>query len=226
MLKNYRLLAAAAAIAAVPAAALAADLPPPYSPPPAAEAMPFTPASAYDWSGFYGGVHGGYAWGEFETDGLDFGSVDADGDGFFGGVQAGYNAQFGNIVAGLEADWSWSGIDGDDNDNLGDISADLNWFGTARGRVGYAWDRVLFYGTGGLAFGETEVASINGSEKNTALGWTAGGGIETAVTDNITIKGEYLYVDLGEEDFTTPLGDEGEASYDAHTFRVGLNYKF
>jgi outer membrane immunogenic protein len=221
MLKHTRILVAAAAILGLPAAALAADLPVQQQAPAA-----YTPVSSvYDWSGVYVGAHVGYGWGEFESSVGGVG-VDGDGDGFLGGLQAGYNAQFGNIVAGVELDGSWSGIEGDDG--FAAVDTQLNWLGTARARVGYAVDRFLPYVTGGLALGEVDVSNnVTGfSESNTHLGWTVGAGVEAAVTENITVKGEYAYVDLQDEDYDVALGAGSDTGFDAHTFKVGLNYKF
>ncbi len=220
MLKHTRILVAAAAILGLPAAAMAADLPVQQQAP-----VAYTPvASVYDWSGVYVGAHVGYGWGETGTN--IAGLPDFDGDGFLGGLQAGYNAQWGNIVGGVEIDGSWSGVEG--STLAGAVDSDLNWVGTARVRVGYAIDRFLPYITGGLALGEVEIQNnVTGfSESNTHLGWTIGAGVEAAVTQNITVKGEYAYIDLQDENYDLALGAGSKADFDAHTFKVGLNYKF
>ncbi|GGE40348.1 membrane protein [Agaricicola taiwanensis] len=218
MLKHTRILVAAAAILGLPAAAMAADLPVQQQAPAA-----YTPvASVYDWSGVYLGAHAGYGWGDIDT---DLPGLETDADGFLGGLQAGYNAQWGNWVGGVELEASYSGIEGDD---VAGIDTQLNWLGTARVRVGYAFDRVLPYVTGGLALGEVEVEDtvFGFSESNTHLGWTVGAGVEVAVADNISVKGEYSYIDLQDEDYNLGLPVATEAGLDAHTFKVGLNYKF
>lgn len=247
-------LAASVSFVAVPA--LAADLPaisePYYAP----------QAVVYDWSGAYIGLNGGYAWGDtdargilLEGDPFSVGPVSAglDVDGWFGGAQAGINMQHGMFVFGLEADIQYSGIEGSasvlgfPNPDIGtgdvtDVDIDLEWFGTARVRVGAAFDRVLVYATGGLAYGNVEASARvtdNGtydesdSDSNTHFGYTIGAGVEYAVSDNWTVKGEYLYVDLGSEnyDFNFPLGVSdvdvaSKASLDMHLVRLGLNYKF
>ena len=72
------------------------------------------------------------------------------------------------------------------------------WLATVRGRAGWAWDRVLFYGTGGAAFGNVQAGGIGGPfDSATQTGWTAGAGVEWAFLPNWTAKVEYLYVDLG-----------------------------
>ena len=73
-----------------------------------------------------------------------------------------------------------------------------NWLGTARGRIGYAWDRVMPYVTGGAAFGDIEANQLGlAGVHDTKVGWTVGGGVEAALAGNWTAKVEYLHVDLG-----------------------------
>lgn len=221
MLKHTRILVAAAAILGLPAAAMAADLPVQQQAP-----VAYTPvASVYDWSGVYIGAHAGYGWGDIDIDPAGLPSVSTDADGFLGGVQAGYNAQWGNWVGGVELEASYSGIEGD---AVGNLDTELNWLGTARVRVGYAFDRVLPYVVGGLALGDVEATNnLTGfSESNTHVGWTVGAGVEYAVTDNISVKGEYAYVDLRDEQYDLGTGVPTDAGLDAHTVKAGLNYKF
>jgi outer membrane immunogenic protein len=151
--------------------------------------------------------------------------------GGLAGIQAGYNYQFNNLVVGLEADYSWAHISGSGTsvallpvnfpygfpvsittNTTG--SQNLKSFGTVRGRFGIAFDRALFYGTGGLAYGQTSsdfaIAQVMtapvppdtfnasvGSASQTRVGWTVGAGGEYAFTQNLTAKAEYLYYDLG-----------------------------
>lgn len=203
------------------------------------------PAQAFNWSGAYVGVNLGYGGGEFghpfaateEVLGepLD-GSLDISAGGFLGGVQAGYNWQSGSFVYGVEADFQGSGIDAMDNLDLNigsvELGTEVEWFGTIRARLGMAaTDSLLAYVTGGAAYGRTHSSlSLNGSEvageKNTEWGWTAGAGVEYAVTNNVTLKTEYLYTDLGKatlfaDDFVSL---ENDVAF--HTVRFGINYKF
>lgn len=201
-------LAAAAAIIALSPAAFAADMPVAQAP---VEAMVPEQAS-FDWSGFYIGAFGGYGWGETD-DGFD--SVDI--EGALAGGTVGYNHQMGQFVVGLEADGAWSGIEGDD----AAFDTSIDWLSTVRGRVGFALDNFLIYGTGGAAIGEVSYDDGIVDDSDTRVGWTAGGGVEAAVTDNISIKGEYLYVDLGEEE----IGGT-DVDINAHTVRGGINYRF
>ncbi len=225
------------------------------------------PVAVYDWSGLYLGINVGYGGGSFDhpfyvnADIGDFsgrvadGSLDITASGFVGGAQVGYNFQSGAFVYGVEADIQASNVKGELSGNLSinpdltpisasaEIGTELDYFGTIRGRVGYAaTDRFLIYGTGGFAYGRTESyvnASVNGSSvidesvRNSRTGWTIGGGAEYAFTDNWSLKSEYLYTDLGTEtllNFSDLLGDEigGALESDVafHTVRVGLNYKF
>jgi len=206
----------------------AADLAP-------APVEPYAPAVLpFSWTGFYVGAHAGYGTGSSDLfiDAKGSGDVgDWSSDGFFGGAQVGYNQQFGGFVIGAEIDGSFSGIDGDLS--LADLTVtdtDLDWFGTARLRAGFAWDRALFYGTGGVAFGEVENSILVGpdtraSGSDTSVGWTAGLGLEYAFLDNWSAKVEYLHVDLGDNDFTVE-GVDVEFDNQFDLFRLGVNYRF
>jgi outer membrane immunogenic protein len=204
-------LAAAAAFVAFAPAAFAADMP--IAPPPVQAVVP--EEASFDWSGFYVGAYGGYGWGEVD----DSASGAADIEGAIAGGTVGYNYQMGQFVIGLEADGGWSGIDNEDDNALFDSSID--WLSTVRGRVGFAIDNFLIYGTGGAAIGEVTFDQGGVEDSDTRIGWTAGGGIEAALTDNISVKGEYLYVDLGEEEI---LG--ADVDVNAHTVKGGINYRF
>lgn len=204
------------------------------------------PEAAYNWTGLYIGVHGGYGFGDFSSAPTDA----YDGlkpDGFFGGGQVGYNYQFANnVVLGIEADVSFGDLKDDLSSRLGDpleglfqldYAAKIDTFGTVRGRAGYAFDRFLPYVTGGLAWGRGQLdfentITVNGdvlvhnqaSDKQTFTGWTVGAGLEYAVTQNVTAKLEYLYADLGSQDFD--LGTPVPGDITLQTVKFGLNYKF
>ncbi len=143
------LIAALSAFAGVTAAS-AADLPVRSR----SYAAPVTPVAAFSWTGFYIGGNVGYGWGK--TTGTAANAIPAVGnfdiDGAFGGVQGGYNWQFNNWVVGIEADYQWGSLDGSKSVGIATDSAKLDRFGTVRGRIGYAWDRWMVYGTGGYAF--------------------------------------------------------------------------
>jgi len=193
------------------------------------------------------------------------GSGTADISGGVAGGQIGYNWQTGAFVFGLETDLQWSGQKGSlvlcapAGCPVGGLTASvehrLEWFGTFRGRAGWLIDpRVLLYATGGLAYGSVvNSASVgfvglplaNVSAKDTRVGWTVGAGIEGAISNNWTVKAEYLYMDLGsvpgiggsstsilpnvpQGGFTTVIDSSIAAGgkFRDHIFRVGLNYRF
>ena len=219
-------LAALAAFIVSTAPALAADMGRP-----AYKAAPAPMIQAYNWSGFYAGIHGGYGWGNGSETILgitDSGRI----DGWFGGGQIGWNWQAAGSpwVWGIEADLSGSDI-GSSVSVLGITQdANVNMFGTVRGRLGYAWDRAMVYGTGGFAWGRNELSfsgfGLTLSEDRTHTGWVAGGGIEWALLDNWMAKVEYQYLMLDSESYFTAI--PGGIGLDAnfHTVRVGLNYRF
>lgn len=210
------------------AAAHAADAP---RPAPMAAPVYQAPAPLADWSGLYLGAHAGWGTGEVET---DIGDVDV--DGVLGGGLIGFNWQFDpNWVAGVEADFSFSGVDG--SENLGTIvfgnqavtarlKAEADWLATIRGRVGYAFDDFMLYGTGGIAFADVDVqaslGALTSSDSNTHVGWTIGGGLETRLAENITGRVEYLYYDFGEETYLGGI----DADLKLHTVRAAVTYKF
>jgi outer membrane immunogenic protein len=227
--------------------------------------------AVYNWTGGYVGVNGGWAWDNsaghldaFSTGPgplVDLGPAVAAGlvptnlgakhEGGFGGAQVGYNWQTDRWVFGLEADIQGADIG---RANLiivqgpgGPVSTTgrdhIDWFGTLRGRIGLAANNVLFYGTGGLAYGGTnssvsllatpaQAGNFAGSVNDTRFGWAAGAGVEWGITPNWTAKAEYLHVDLGSSSVTMtdsqfPLAF---ATYSFHhqldTVRVGVNYKW
>jgi outer membrane immunogenic protein len=202
-------------------------------------------APPYNWSGFYIGGNIGYSWGRQDNSvgGLSLGTVNV--DGIIGGGQVGYNWQMNQIVLGLEADFQGSGQKGDGSFTgaPGVIPAStftftdkLDWFGTVRGRVGYAMDRWLPYVTGGWAWGHGSVsgnltggATGAGSASNDYNGWTAGGGLEYAFLNNWSAKVEYLYIDFGNGPSATLPPSAAVLSGGKLTdniLRLGVNYKF
>lgn len=193
------------------------------------------PVRLYSWRGFYVGVNGGYAWGSGDptivSNGINTATLDAiDPSGFLGGGQLGYNAQFGNFVIGAEADIQGGWVDGDSASGAFTTSSDLNWLSTVRGRIGFAGDRILIYGTGGVAWADMDFTASDGvtsfSGGDTLTGYAVGGGVEWMLTNNWTAKAEYLYVDLGDTTIRDGAGNSANFDNAFHTMRVGLNYKF
>ncbi|MER8928118.1 outer membrane protein [Mesorhizobium sp. M0859] len=198
----------------------------------AADVVELPVASTYNWTGLYLGAHVGGGSSKVDWEYTVGGTADHDGSGALGGVQAGYNFQSGNIVYGIEADISAAHIDGGTacpNPTFS-CDSDVKMLGSLRGRIGYAMDRLLIYGTGGLGFGRVEISTsgpigTNGTSK-TRAGWTLGAGLEYAFTDHWSLKGEYKYFDLGKGDYTVDTGLNVEAKVRIHTGVIGLNYKF
>lgn len=190
--------------------------------------------------------------------------------GFEVGGQLGYNIQFNQIVLGVETDIQYLGNSRNASNNYTYTNLVVGgpagsnglytfnnrqkdgYFGTARGRLGYAFDRLLLFVTGGLAYGNVStnnavlylpagsppgtVATLytRNGRNNTNIGYTLGGGLEYAITNNFTIKGEYLYVNLGNRNNiysngpfvaqTNYFNNQNRTSFSVA--RVGVNYKF
>ncbi|WP_420960281.1 outer membrane beta-barrel protein [Brucella sp. IR073] len=232
----HLILASAIALGAA-TSARAADMIPQEPAPPEAALPP-----SFSWTGAYIGAQAGYAWAnsrdEFEA-GTDIYSHKLKPSGWLGGVYGGYNFDAGNgFVLGAEADIVYAGVKKDDTfrpismplDASFTHEARMRWEGAVRGRVGYAVDRFLPYFAGGFAFGKVEHdISRTGLEtfekKQTRTGWTVGGGVDYAATDNILLRLEYRYVDLGKEKFDF-ADSEFESKFKSHEVRIGVAYKF
>jgi outer membrane immunogenic protein len=210
------LLAATALVTAGISAAAAADLPSRAAPAPIIAAAPI-----FTWTGFYVGVNAGYGWSDDDFDAVDFADDEDDG-GFVGGAQVGYNWQFGSFVVGAEADIQYADFGREGVFNFVDEDGDIfdgefersDWFGTVRARAGVAFGQALIYATGGFAFADD------------ANGWTVGGGLEYAFTNNLSAKIEGLYVSLdADNDFDFDI-DGFDNDVDFGVVRAGLNYRF
>ena len=207
-----KILLASVALFGFAGAAAAADLPMRAAPP----APIIAAAPLFTWTGFYVGVNAGYGWSNDDFDAVDLADEDDDG-GFVGGAQVGYNYQIGSFVVGLEGDIQYAdfGADGTfdfDGDGVFDDDFDSSdWFGTVRARAGVAFDRALIYATGGFAFADD------------ANGWTVGGGVEYAFTNNLSLKVEGLYVSL---DADNEFDFDFDNDVDFGVVRAGLNFRF
>jgi outer membrane immunogenic protein len=146
------------------------------------------------------------------------------------GATIGYNLQFGSFVVGLEGDADWISIKGSTTINCpSTCQTTNNWLATARGRIGYAFDRFLPYFTAGAAFGDVKgTVGTFGSFTATRVGWTGGAGIEYAFVDNWSFKLEYLYVDLGKATCAAACSgtDPFSVSFTTSVALGGVNYKF
>jgi outer membrane immunogenic protein len=211
----------------------AADLPPARMPP-AVAPIAYAPP-VYNWTGFYigGNIGGGFADSRWSD---PFGGPHNtfNDSGFIGGGQVGYNAQFNWLVLGVEGDFDWTNLKGSGTDSFGDsINTKTEWTSTATGRVGAAFDRLLVYGKGGIAFAQDR-SSINSlfggsaSTSQTRTGWTAGAGLEYALDRNWSAKLEYDYLGFGSQTLnlaTTPAY-ASNASLNVQEVKAGINYHF
>lgn len=225
---NRKLVFAIATIFALgTGAAAAADMPVKTKPVPFVD-VPFS------WSGFYVGMNGGYGWGRSSWSdpavGTDSGHFNTRG-ALLGG-QLGYNWQLGSVVFGVETDADWANISGNGNGGVcladagGACQTKQTWFGTTRGRIGYAFGRWLPYVTGGGAYGDINAAQSNGTSTTTRFGWTAGGGVEYSLDRNWSAKVEYLHLDLGTAGFFSAANNATTLSVPAkdNLVRAGINY--
>ena len=242
----------AAALALIAGPALAADLPAP-APPAPAYVPPVVPI--YNWSGIYIGGNVGAAFdsqaapnnfiatGPFA--GAPTGAVSHNSTGIAAGGQIGVNFQNGPWVFGLEGDADWlsnkATTHGSNATSSNQHTFTLDMLSTVRGRVGYAFDRALLYGTGGFAMGDYSTTrtqltgTVGTATPGTAetfstlrLGWTAGGGIEYALGENWTVRAEYLFVDLEKLTYRFPLANITQAAPNEYVqvVRAGFNFKF
>jgi outer membrane immunogenic protein len=228
------------------------------------------PSPTFNWTGPYVGLHLGYGWGNADTNfyplpdagtfGMSPAKLSPSPNGVQGGIQAGYNYQMGCFVAGIEADFSGSGMSDTKTFSpiIGTSGApipgggaltsheSINWFGTLRPRLGFTvTPSVLVYGTGGLAYGNVSSSANTdlrpllpivypASSSSTQVGWTAGGGVEWAISKCWTVKAEYLYMDLGSQSAVgnpnMPLSPAIQVGYKwnttANILSFGVNYKF
>jgi outer membrane immunogenic protein len=197
-------------------------------------ARPYTKAPApvaavYNWTGFYLGIVGGGAWENASGDPKMKG-------GFVGGT-AGYNWQTGNVVFGVEADGTWADVSASVTGptivpGFGIVSTTLSSktdaMGTVRGRIGWAVNNVLFYGTGGYAWIDNKLTvsalGVSVSDSKWHSGWTVGAGVEAFFAPQWSVKGEYLYRSLGGETYFSGALPTGTLNF--HTVQVGVNYHF
>lgn len=173
-----------------------------------------TRARGTSWQGPYVGANVGYQFGRVSNGGTNP-------SGVVGGVQAGYNVQHGQFVFGGETDIQLSDADG----TFAAWKFSNPWFGTLRGRAGFAMSNVLFYGTLGLAYGTLKLENtITGvTESRTNAGWAGGVGLEVALAGNWTARAEYLYVDLA-GDHSVLTGARHDVG--SNILRFGVNYRF
>ncbi|VVB49703.1 Porin [Beijerinckiaceae bacterium RH AL1] len=249
-LKLKKILLGVALLGATSTAALAADLPsrrapPVYIPP---------PVPVFTWTGFYIGGNAGYAFDAKSSFNTTAGAartfVQSKADGFTGGGQIGYNFQLGNapilgnlgggfggggLILGVEADAAYTDLRRDFAIGGAPYNANTQFVGTARGRLGYAFNNVMIYGTGGFAYGGINDRVGVAVANKIATGYAYGGGIEYAIPTSsfvnffhssaVTLKAEYLHYDLGSQALNA--GRVGSSvKNDGNIVRGGINYKF
>jgi outer membrane immunogenic protein len=231
-----RVVLAALCSTALMSAAQAADAKIPYTKAPAAQ--------AFSWTGVYVGGNVGYGWGTTSVDGLNNSLSPS---GVNGGGQIGYNYQIKNFVLGVEGDFQ--GADHHDSINAAafglnaNLEARSDWYATIRGRVGYAFGQFMPYVTGGIAFADSKLdanamgasGAVTGSASHTLTGYAVGGGLEYAITNNWTIRGEYLHLGFDDNTYnllvtapgvsvTLPAAIKAKSDFDIA--RLAVNYKF
>jgi outer membrane immunogenic protein len=231
--------AAAALTSILAGSAMAADMP--------TKVYRSPPAEVFSWSGLYVGGHLGYGWSSNEVRfdlpsgpnvvGANFPLGSGTINGALGGVQAGFNWQTGAMVLGVEADFSWADMSGETcNHNLAEqtiCSTKVERFGTITGRIGGAFDHTLLYLKAGGAWArDTQTLTLAATDEKTASkskwGWTAGAGVEHAITRNWSAKLEYDFLLFGTEryayvfNFPTNL----DIRQRIHTVKLGFNYRF
>jgi outer membrane immunogenic protein len=210
------------------------------------------PAAAGSWTGIYLGGHAGGAWGDVDTTktdevslGFDFNSQSIGDEhnlspnGVLGGVQVGYLYQMSNLVFGIEvsgsmSDFDQSGIDPNDNDNVRTVNSD--WNAAATLRAGYAFGNSMAYVKGGYAMAEIEdgvvdTNPVSGSYSTSERqdGWTAGGGFEHQLSNDVSLALEYNYYDLGAQDHVAVQGPDAEThevELTMQTVTARLNWHF
>jgi outer membrane immunogenic protein len=223
--------------------AMAADLSRPSAPAPVYTKAPMI--APFSWTGIYIGGDVGYGYAQSTGTVADpagiFASVpySFNVNGPLAGGFIGGNYQMGQLVVGAEADWQWANLTGNSGSVPGfggalTASSTVKSYGSARGRLGYAVDHWLFFGTAGWAwgtwstsYGPTAGAVVATDNATSTKGWTAGAGIEYAFTNNILGRVEYRYTDLGSVSFVAPgLISELGNKITISDIRAGLSFKF
>jgi outer membrane immunogenic protein len=186
----------------------------------------------YTWNGVYVGGHIGAGWND---------TLISETNGFLGGAQVGFNARVGRAVYGLEAQWTGSGDNGDDDASIelpggitGTFTSEIDWLTTLTARAGLAWDRSLFYVRGGAAWarntyhGAIDGVGFDGGE--TRSGWALGLGYEYAFRNAWSTRIEYTFMDFGSE--TVGLSGAGgsiavpDVDQQIHAVTLSVNYRF
>jgi outer membrane immunogenic protein len=188
------------------------------------------PVASSGTTGFYIGINGGYDWGRAKFSDV-FGTSSVRVPSGMIGLTFGYNAQSGSLVYGLETDIDYAWLK---NTNWSappcfGCEVKLTYFGTVRGRVGYAVAQALPYVTAGFAYGGVKVGLVGlPNDTDVRGGWTAGGGVEYAIASLWSVKAEYLYFDLGRAgcNITSCGLPAVDVKFRGNLLRLGANYRF
>lgn len=231
-----RALATAAVALLATSSAMAADLG-------TKKPSPVPVFAAFSWTGFYVGADAGYSFGKanFNVTGVAGAVSNPTPSGFSIGAHAGYRYQLrNNIVLGAEGR-IFANVETKNNKQLGafanDGQVENRWGGDARLTLGYAIDRLMPYIAGGVAFADVKgcttlviggACAANTSFSDTRVGWTIGGGLAYAFTNNLVARIDYAYSDFGKKNYSTPGvgGANTRIKLETHAVRAGLSYKF
>lgn len=238
-----KFLISTAALALSVGSAFAADLPSHKGPP-----VYVPPPPVFSWTGFYVGANVGGGWlDRYNANGwvaawnglgwisaYQWNNNGGRNGGVVGGGQVGYNYQLSPMfVVGVETDFQGTSIGGGGGGGWGTSTRGVDWFGTVRGRLGISYfsPMLLFYGTGGFAYGDIRLnTGWPGALRATGTGWTGGGGVEWAFMPNWSAKAEYLYTNIGtsfgHNNGWTLGASQWQHRVHINTVRVGVNYHF
>jgi outer membrane autotransporter protein len=203
--------------------------------------------AAYNWTGFYIGAYLGAEWGNTNWTFADGSSIDPHFAGLLGGGEIGYNYQIGKWVLGVEGDIGATNARGVQPCPSGffyNCEINVDWLSTATARVGYAyWDRLLAYVKAGAAIARDRAQSVcdtgsrptiaavsldgcpSDGDTKTRVGWTVGWGTEFGLTQNVSVKSEFMYFDLGSDRYNIPAVPV-DIQRNGFISTVGLHYRF
>jgi outer membrane immunogenic protein len=228
------LLAGTALLTFLSGSAMAADLSRPTpAPAPVYSKAPMIPA--FSWTGFYIGGDGGYGYATSSGTSVSaFGTIpySFNVNGPIAGGFVGGNYQMSQFVFGAEADWQWANLTGNSGAITGvTMATTVKSYGSARGRLGFAVDHWLFFGTAGWAWGtwSTSYTPIGFTSSDSShAGWTAGAGLEYAFTNNFLGRVEYRYTNLGTISYADPVTKSSDVGNKLviNDIRAGLAFKF
>jgi len=205
--------------------------------------VPVGYSTTNDWSGFYAGIFGGVTNGPFDYSFVPTGlpsmlDISVNSGGLIGGGLIGYDVQFDKFVLGVAADLAATNhraevtVDVPAVPFSANATSRLTHLGTVRARAGYAFDNLLAYVHGGVAYGRTETEIVVGGvplpglQNNDRWGYTVGAGVEFAVTENVSLQTEYSWTDLGTENVYSDPGGTVPETVGLHSLKAGVNFRF